>query len=56
MKCCEGDSFGLNHKTFYGRNLQIFVRLLVPFQPSLMFVGEARSYPILEHLKGASLG
>ncbi len=27
-----------------------------PFQPSLMFAGEARSIPIVEHLKGPSLG
>ncbi len=27
-----------------------------PFQPGLMFVGEARGYPRVEHLKGASLG
>jgi hypothetical protein len=27
-----------------------------PFQPSLMFVGKARAYPIVEHLKGASIG
>ncbi len=27
-----------------------------PFQPSLMFAGKARTYPIAEHLKGASLG
>jgi hypothetical protein len=27
-----------------------------PFQPSLMFVGEAGAYPTMEHLKGTSLG
>ncbi len=42
--------WGLYYKTFYGRNLRIFVkaRVFVPgkhFQPSIMFVGEARSLP-----------
>jgi hypothetical protein len=39
------------HKTFYGRNLQMFVIKLAnvfvpekPFQPSLMFVNKARAY------------
>jgi len=27
-----------------------------PFQPNLIFVGEAGAYPRVEHLKGASLG
>jgi len=41
---------GLYYKTFYGCNLWIFVKKQVfvpvkPFQPSLMFVGVARSLP-----------
>ncbi len=48
-------SRGLYHKTFYGRNLIIFVisRVFVLgklFQYSLVFVGMAGDYPILEHL------
>jgi hypothetical protein len=38
-------SRSLCYKTFYDRNLQIFFVLGKPFQPSLMFVGEARSLP-----------
>ncbi len=37
---------GQCYKTFYGRNLRIFV--FVPgktFQPSLMFTGKAGAYP-----------
>ncbi len=42
---------GLYYETFYGRNLRIFVIssivfvLCKPFQPSVMFVGKARSLP-----------
>ncbi len=41
---------GLSYKTFYGRNLRIFVISRVfapgkPFQPSLIFVGKARGLP-----------
>jgi len=40
---------GLYYKTFYGRNLRIFViRVFVPGKPlqlSLMLVGQARSLP-----------
>ncbi len=44
------DSRGLYSKTFYGRNLRIFLISKgvcpgKPFQPCLMFVGEARSLP-----------
>ena len=38
----------LNYKTFYSGNLRIFVTSLVlgkTFQPSLMFVDEARNLP-----------
>ncbi len=43
-------STGLSYKTFYGCNLRIFVisQSVCPshaFQPSQMFVGEARAYP-----------
>ncbi len=35
-------TWGLYYKTFYCRNLRIFVFVLVkPFQPSLMFAGKA---------------
>ncbi len=50
-KDCEYDSRGLYYKTVNGRNLLIFVKKTSvfvfgkPFQPSLMFVGEARSLP-----------
>jgi hypothetical protein len=52
---------GQSYKTFYGHNLQVFVKARVfvldkPFQPSLMFVCKARSLPRVEHLKGVSLG
>ncbi len=41
------DAIGLYYKTFYGLNLRIFViRVFVPFQPSLLFVGEAGSLPL----------
>jgi hypothetical protein len=38
------------YKTFYGHNLQVFVKAIVfvpgkPFQPSPMFVGKAMSIP-----------
>jgi hypothetical protein len=39
---------GQSYKTFYGRNFRIFVISYCngkPFQPSLMFVGKARSLP-----------
>ncbi len=42
---------GLSYKTFYGRNLLIFVtRVFVPgkgkpFQPSLVFAGKVGAYP-----------
>ncbi len=44
------DSRGLYSKTFYGRNLQIFVISKgvcpgKPFQPSLMFASKAGAYP-----------
>jgi hypothetical protein len=49
MKVYAINTWGLCYKTFYGRNLLIFViRVFVsgnPFQPSLMFVGEAGSLP-----------
>jgi hypothetical protein len=41
-------SFGQSYKTFYDRNLRILIISFVPgkpFQPSLMFVGEARRLP-----------
>ncbi len=38
------------YKTFYSRNLRIFVRHK-PFLPSLMFVGKAGAYLIVEQLK-----
>ncbi len=43
-------TWGQTYKTFYGRNLQnsVKARVLVPgkpFQPSLMFVGKAKSLP-----------
>jgi hypothetical protein len=44
----EIDPLGLYYKTFYGRNLYIFVmRMFIPGKPfhhSLMFVGKAGAY------------
>ncbi len=45
------DNKGLYYKTFYGRNLRIFIISYIvfvlgkPFQPSLMFSGKAGAYP-----------
>ncbi len=49
-KFCEIDSRGLYYKTFYSRNLQIFIitRMFVlgkPFQPRLVFAGKTRAFP-----------
>jgi hypothetical protein len=43
----EIDTLGLYYKTFYSRNLQIFVmsKMFVPGKPSLMFVDKARGLP-----------
>jgi hypothetical protein len=56
LLCLSLFSMGLYYKTFYSRNLQILVNNLgKAFQPSLMFVGEARKARV-EYPKGASLG
>jgi hypothetical protein len=48
--------WGRCNKTFYNRNLRIFVKARAfdpgePFQPSLMFVGKAVAYPRVEQMK-----
>ncbi len=50
LKKYKKRSGGLHYKTFYGRNLQIFIISYnvvpsKPFQPSLVFAGKAGAYP-----------
>jgi hypothetical protein len=52
----DKQSRGLYHKTYYGHNLWISVVFVPPkpFQPSLVFAGKARAYPV-KQFSGAPL-